>query len=161
VQHVVTAGAPAYRRLDPRDDKKANDVHCEASDVRASVPDEGVRMQGLVKLLGFTKLLTKVMVAVPHRSGMCPFEINSSSAAFLDWVFMMIKEHATCIFDARVLESLGRMKVRHPKRRGRRARARAADTARAMRSKGTKAGTSSPRSGCRRSWPLWPTRTTA
>ena len=111
VQHVVTAGAPAYRRLESRDNKKANDVHCETNDVRARVPEDEPRLSMIVKLLGFTKLLTKVMVAVPHRSGMCPFEISQPTAAFLDWLFMMIKEHALCIFDARVTESYGRMKV--------------------------------------------------
>ncbi len=112
VQHVVTAGAPAYRRIESRDNKRANDVHCETNDIRARVPEEGSRLMFIVKMLGFTKLLTKVMVAVPHRSGMCPFEINTPTAAVLDWLFMLIKEHVLCIFDTRVVESFGRMKVR-------------------------------------------------
>ena len=121
VQHVVTAGAPAYRRIENRDNKKANDVHCETNDIRSKVPDEEPRLSLLIKMLAFTKLLTKVMVAVPHRSGTCPFEIASPTAAFLDWLFMLIKEHAFCIFDTRVAESYGRMKVsRRPRRSPRR-----------------------------------------
>jgi hypothetical protein len=147
VQHVVTAGAPAYRRIESRDNKKANDVHCETNDTRARVPDEEPRLSLLVKLLGFTKLLTRVMVAVPHRSGVCPFEISSPSAAFLDWLFMMIKEHALCIFDTRVAESYGRMKVRGAQRLARASHA--SNTTRAVCSKGTKAGTSSPPCGCK------------
>jgi hypothetical protein len=77
----------------------------------------------------------------------CPFEISSPSAAFLDWLFMMIKEHALCIFDTRVAESSGRMKVRGAQRLARASHA--SNTTRAVCSKGTKAGTSSPPCGCK------------
>lgn len=60
----------------------------------------------------FTNVFAKVMVAVPHRSGVCPFQINFATAAFLDWIFMLINGHVVSLFSPRVLESLSRMKVR-------------------------------------------------
>ncbi len=51
-------------------------------------------------------------MAVPHRSGMLPIMITPQVGAYLDWLFMFIKEHVLCIFDERVAQSFGRMKVR-------------------------------------------------
>ena len=62
----------------------------------------------------FTNVFAKVMVATPHRSGVCPFQINFATSAVLDWLFMLIKGHLISLFDARVTESLGRMKVPRP-----------------------------------------------
>jgi hypothetical protein len=62
----------------------------------------------------FTNVFAKVMVAVPHRSGVCPFQINFATSAFLDWIFMLVKGHVLPLFDARVVESVGRMKVSVP-----------------------------------------------
>jgi hypothetical protein len=69
------------------------------------------RRQLLVKITMFTNVFAKVMVAVPHRSGVCPFQINFVTTAFLDWIFMLINGHMVSLFDARVLESLPRMRV--------------------------------------------------
>jgi hypothetical protein len=60
----------------------------------------------------FVNVFAKVMVAVPHRSGVCPFQINFVTAAFLDWIFMLVNGHVVSLFSPRVLESLSRMKVR-------------------------------------------------
>ena len=59
----------------------------------------------------FTNVFAKVMVAVPQRSGVCPFQINFVTAAFLDWIFMLVNGHVVSLFSPRVLESLSRMKV--------------------------------------------------
>jgi len=42
---------------------------------------------------------------------MLPFHISSITSAFLDWLFMLVKEHVLCLFNVRVRESFGRMKV--------------------------------------------------
>ena len=52
------------------------------------------------------------MVALPHRTGMLPIAHNPHVASYLDWLFMLIKEHILCIFDASVAQNFGRIKVR-------------------------------------------------
>lgn len=90
---------------------------------------------------------------------MMPFRITEQSKAFLDWLFMLIKEHVLCIFDLRVAESYGRMKASHSAPRFPSA-ASALMMVCAAHSKGTKVGTWPAPCGCRASWPLSSPRTT-
>lgn len=110
VMHAVPPGAPAYKKT-RNAGGGANEVHCEVNDGRAKNPDEGQRQLHLIKLLGFSRIFAGIMVALPHRSGMLPFHISSITSAFLDWMFMLVKEHVLCLFNVRVRESFGRMKV--------------------------------------------------
>ena len=82
------------------------------NDRRGGTLEAQPRRQYLAKSIMFTNVFAKVMVAVPHRSGVCPFQINFVTSAFLDWIFMIVKGHLLSLFDARVIESVGRMKVR-------------------------------------------------
>ncbi len=82
------------------------------NDGRARVPEEGERQRALVKMIAFSRTFAGVMVALPHRSGMFPFRVSTPTSAFLDWMFMMVKEHVMCIFNVRVVENFGRIKVR-------------------------------------------------
>ena len=79
--------------------------------MRGSTLEAQPRRQLLTKIIMFTNVFAKVMVATPHRSGVCPFQINFATSAFLDWIFMLVKGHLLSLFDARVIESVGRMKV--------------------------------------------------
>jgi hypothetical protein len=111
VVHVVAPGAPAYKKIKDSGGGDAHEVHCEVNDGRAKNPDDGPRQLYLLKLLGFTRIFTGIMVALTHRSGMFPFHVSSVTSAFLDWLFVYVKEHVLCLFNVRVKESFGRMKV--------------------------------------------------
>jgi hypothetical protein len=62
-------------------------------------------------MIAFSRTFAGVMVALPHRSGMFPFRVSTPTSAFLDWLFMLVKEHVMCIFNVRVVENFGRIKV--------------------------------------------------
>jgi hypothetical protein len=86
-------------------------VHCELNDGRAKIPEEGDRQLALVKMIAFSRMFAGIMVALPHRSGMMPFHVSTPTSAFLDWLFMLVKEHVMCLFNVRIVENFGRMKV--------------------------------------------------
>ncbi len=81
------------------------------NDGRARVPEEGERQRALIKMIAFSRTFAGVMVALPHRSGMFPCRVSTPTSAFLDWLFMLVKEHVMCIFNVRVVENFGRIKV--------------------------------------------------
>jgi hypothetical protein len=110
VQHVMAPGASRYRRI-TESDGKPNSVHCELNDGRAKIPEEGDRQLALVKMIAFSRMFAGIMVALPHRSGMMPFHVSTPTSAFLDWLFMLVKEHVMCLFNVRIVENFGRMKV--------------------------------------------------
>jgi hypothetical protein len=112
VQHAQAPGASRYRRITESDGKQPNKVHCELNDGRARIPEEGERQSALIKMIAFSRTFAGVMVALPHRSGMFPFRVSAPTSAFLDWMFMLVKEHVMCIFNVRVVENFGRIKVR-------------------------------------------------
>jgi hypothetical protein len=113
VLHAVVPGAQSYKRIEaPTGDP--NDVSCDISEGRATNPEEGPRRDLLVKTMvmgGPIGAFAKLMVALPHRSGMLPFHISWVSSAYLDWLNMLIKRHAMCIFNPRVADNMGRIKV--------------------------------------------------
>jgi len=111
VQHAQAPGASRYRRITESDGKRPNKVHCELNDGRARIPEEGERQCALIKMIAFSRTFAGVMVALPHRSGMFPFRVSTPTSAFLDWMFMLVKEHVMCIFNVRVVENFGRIKV--------------------------------------------------
>jgi hypothetical protein len=52
------------------------------------------------------------MVALPHRSGMLPFNVSFVTSAFLDWLYMLLERHVVnSIFNTRVGTNMGRFKV--------------------------------------------------
>ena len=110
VTHVCHPGAPAYFEL-KESSCQINDVQCELNDGRAKMP-QGEDMKSILKMIFFSKIFTSVMVALPHRSGMMPFHINSTTSALLDWMYMIVRSHLFCIFNGDVIENFGRIKVR-------------------------------------------------
>jgi hypothetical protein len=112
VTHAAAPGAPAYKKVKKAEKKKPHDVRCEVNKGRAKNPDEGPRQKYLLNLLGFSRIFAGIMVALPHRSGMFPFHVSSVSSALMDWMFMLVDEHVLCLFNVRVRESIGRIKVR-------------------------------------------------
>ena len=109
VTHVCHPGAPAYFEL-KESSCQINDVQCELNDGRAKMP-QGEDMKSILKTIFFSKVFTSVMVALPHRSGMMPFHINSTTSALLDWMYMIVRSHLFCIFNGDVIENFGRIKV--------------------------------------------------
>jgi hypothetical protein len=112
VVHVVSPGAPSYKPI-LEDGVEPNNVKCEVNAGRAKNPEEGPRQLFLLKMIALSRMFTGVVVALPHRSGMFPFHVSGPSSSCLDWMYMMLEAHVMCIFNVRVSESIGRMKVRH------------------------------------------------
>jgi len=113
VVHALVPGAMKYKRIEvPTGDP--NDVSCDISEGRANNPEEGPRRDLLVKSIAFAGafgVVAKLVAALPHRSGMLPFHISWVTSAFLDWQNMLVKRHAMCLFNPRVAENMGRVKV--------------------------------------------------
>ena len=109
VTHVADPGAPAYYKISDQSGE-INNVQCELSDGRATIPSE-TELYVLLKFIFFSKVFTSVMVALPHRAGMYPFKINQTSAAFLDWLYMVLRSHLFCVFNSHMIENFGRIKV--------------------------------------------------
>ena len=106
---AMPPGAPAYFRVDAS--KTAfNDVRCDKNQSRDRAPEAGVRRSLLVKLLTGSHLIAAVLVALPNQAGVVPYEISEPVLALLDWVFLYIRNHVTCVFDTDVIESFNRMK---------------------------------------------------
>lgn len=110
VTHVCNPGAPAYFEISDHSGE-INRVQCEMSDGRASLPED-TELYILLKQIFFSKIFTSVMVALPHRAGMLPFKINSTTSAFLDWMYMVLRSHFFCVFNSHMIENFGRIKVR-------------------------------------------------
>ena len=111
VVHVVAPGAQSYKRIAaPTGDP--NDVDCDINAGRAKNPDEGTRRLSLIKMLAFSRTFVALMVALPHRSGMLPFNVSFVTSAFLDWLYMLLERHVVnSIFNTRVGTNMGRFKV--------------------------------------------------
>jgi hypothetical protein len=50
------------------------------------------------------------MVALPNQSGMMQFEISECVMSFLDWVFLYIRAHLSCVLEVDVKDSLSRVR---------------------------------------------------
>lgn len=108
VTHVNHPGAPAYYEVNDASGE-INDVQCELNDGRATMP-KGAELVKLLKFIFFSKIFTSVMVALPHRAGMFPFHINTTTSSFLDWMYMIVQNHLFCVFNAEMIENFGRIK---------------------------------------------------
>ena len=108
VTHVCHPGAPAYYEM-REDSGQINDVQCELNDGRATMP-RGAELIKILKTIFFSKVFASVMVALPHRAGMLPFHINTTTSSFLDWMYMIVQSHLFCLFNADMIENFGRIK---------------------------------------------------
>ena len=45
---------------------------------------------------------------------MLPAQVTPQTGAYLDWLFMMVKEHCICLFEDKVAQSFSRMRVSVP-----------------------------------------------
>ena len=106
---AMTPGAPAYFRLDGSK-TDFNEVRCDKNQSRDGVPAPGLRRELLVKLLSASHVVAATLVALPNQAGVIPYEIPDPVLAFLDWVFLYIRNHVTCGFETDVIESFNRMK---------------------------------------------------
>ena len=111
VLHATCPGALNYKRIRLSTGDPA-DVDCDINEGRAQNPEDGPRRWTLIKMLAFTRTFAGVMVALPHRSGAFPFRVSCVTSAYLEWMFMLVKQHVFGIFNTRVIESFGRMRVR-------------------------------------------------
>jgi len=88
-----------------------NSIRCDRNQSRDRLPEEGPRREYLTKLLALAHVLSACLIALPNRSGIVPYEIADPVLAYLDWLFLYIRTHVSCVLDTDVLESFNRMKV--------------------------------------------------
>ena len=110
VLHVASPGALNYTRIVQQTGDPA-DVPCDINEGHAQNPEDGPRKLTLIKALAVSRLVA-AQVALFHRSGSLPFRVPAVTAAFSNWMVMMVKHHTQCVFNNRVAESFGRIRVR-------------------------------------------------
>lgn len=110
VIHTMVPGATAYVATESGAPSFSG-IHCDQNQSRDKTPMEEPRRSYLIRLIGLTHVFAATLVALPNRSGIIPFEINDTVLAFLDWLFLYIRTHVSCVLDTDVVESFNRMKV--------------------------------------------------
>ncbi len=112
---VIAAMVPGSGAYFPSDSSQTgfNNIRCDRNQSRDRLPEEGPRREYLTKLLSLPHVLSACLIALPNRSGIVPYEIADPVLAYLDWLFLYIRTHVSCVLDTDVLESFNRMKACH------------------------------------------------
>ena len=109
VTGVLAPGAPAFVEAED-DSTEFHHIRCDRYQSRDRVPEKEPRRSILTLLLAQSHVTGCILAALVNQAGVIPFEIPESVLGYLDWLFLYIRTHVSCVLETDIVDSFGRFK---------------------------------------------------